>query len=397
MMPILTRYLTPTDYGIVAMFAVLLGIVNPFVGLSLHGAISVRYFEKQETDLPKYIGNCFLILTVSSILVAMVMLLFAGQISKLSAFPQEWLWSVIFIATAQFMGFVLMALWQVENKPVRYGIFQNLQTIVDISLTILLVVGLGKNWQGRIEAQAITMAFFAMASGFLLYRGGWLKLKYDRPSIDNALRFGIPLIPHALGGMLIVQTDRMFLVNMAGVATAGIYTVGYQFGSIIELVASSFNQAYAPWLFRHLSEDDPAAKRRIVKLSYIYFVAILCFAVGLSLAVPWFLTFFVGKNFVGAGKYVFWIALGYACNGMYYMVANYIFFAGKTAVLARLTFVTALLNIAFNYLLIKLNGPIGAAQASALAFFISFILTWILSARVYEMPWSLKRTSDNAV
>ena len=391
MMPVLTRYLTPVDYGIVAMFAVLLGIVTPFVGLNLHGAVSVRYFDKNAANLPRFIGNCFMIVIINALFVLAVLRLFAGPISRFSALPREWLWTVVFIAAAQSVGLMLMTLWQVQNKPVRYGVFQNLQTLVNISLSLLLVVGLGKNWQGRIEAQMITLAIFALVAGYLLYRNGWLKFTYDRPSINSALRFGIPLIPHALGGMLIVQTDRMFLVNMAGVATAGIYTVGYQFGMIVDLVASSFNQAYAPWLFKQLSLDDQTTKKKIVKLTYLYFLLILLFAVGLSLVVPWFLTFFVGKNFIGAGKYVFWIALGYACNGMYYMVANYIFFAGKTAILAWVTFITALLNIAFNYVLIKMNGPIGAAQASAFAFFLCFALTWILSARVYPMPWNLKR------
>jgi O-antigen/teichoic acid export membrane protein len=62
MMPVLTRYLAPTDYGIVAMFAVLVGIINPFVGLSLHGAVSVRYFVKEKADLPRFIAKCFMIL-----------------------------------------------------------------------------------------------------------------------------------------------------------------------------------------------------------------------------------------------------------------------------------------------------------------------------------------------
>jgi O-antigen/teichoic acid export membrane protein len=393
LMPVLTRYLTPTDYGIIAMFSVLLGIVTPFVGLSLHGAVSVRYFDKDEKDLPKYIGNVFFILTASTAAVSIVVWLFAEPIGRYSAFPERWLWTVVFVAASQFAGLVLLTLWQVELKAVKYGVFQNLQTLANVGLTLLLVVGLGMNWQGRIQAQVITMAAFALAAFVLLRRNGRLKFAYDRAYVDSALRFGIPLIPHALGGMLIVQTDRMFLTNMAGVATAGIYTVGYQFGSVIELLSSSFNQAYAPWLFDQLSRDEPGAKRRIVKLTYACFGLIVLLAAGLSLAVPWFLTFFVGKEFVGAGVYVFWIALGYACNGMYYLVANYIFYAGKTAVLAWVTAATAALNIAFNYFLIKLNGPVGAAQASAIAFFLSFVLTWILSARVYAMPWNLRKGS----
>ncbi|WP_369412260.1 oligosaccharide flippase family protein [Geotalea toluenoxydans] len=39
MMPILTRFLTPTDYGIVSMFTVLVGIVSPFVGLNIHAPL----------------------------------------------------------------------------------------------------------------------------------------------------------------------------------------------------------------------------------------------------------------------------------------------------------------------------------------------------------------------
>lgn len=393
MMPVLTRFLTPTDYGIVAMFGVLIGIVSPFVGLSLSGAVSVRYFDKTESDLPKYIGNCFLILFASAILVSAVMWLFAGPISKYSAFPGEWLWLVVILAVAQFTGSVLMSLWQVQNKPVKFAVFQNLQTLMNIGLTIALVVGLGKNWQGRIEAQVISVIIFGLVALFILRRNGLLKIKYDKPSIDHALRFGIPLIPHVLGGMLIVQTDRMFIANMVGVAAAGIYTVGYQFGNIIDFVASSFNQAYVPWLYKHLSGDNEAMKRKIVAFTYLYFILILFFALALSFVVPWFLKFFVGKDFQGAGQYVFWIALSYAFNGMNYMVANYIFFAGKTSALAMVTFVTAFLNVCFNYILIKLNGPVGAAQASALAFFISFIFTWILSARVYKMPWNLLKVN----
>ena len=40
-----------------------------------------------------------------------------------------------------------------------------------------------------------------------------------------------------------------------------------------------------------------------------------------------------------------------------------------------------------NYFLIKANGVIGAAQATTITFFVSFVLTWILSAKVYKMPW----------
>ena len=45
LLPIMTRYLTPIDYGIVATFNVLLAVMVVFVGLSMHGAINVNFLN----------------------------------------------------------------------------------------------------------------------------------------------------------------------------------------------------------------------------------------------------------------------------------------------------------------------------------------------------------------
>jgi Na+-driven multidrug efflux pump len=78
---------------------------------------------------------------------------------------------------------------------------------------------------------------------------------------------------------------------------------------------------------------------------------------------------------------------------MYYMVTNYIFFADRTRWLAAVTITVALINVPLTYVLIKLNGGTGAAQAMAGSLALSFLLTWAVSQRVYPMPW-LGRQSD---
>jgi len=66
-MPILTRYLTPEDYGIIAMFGVLLGITGAIIGVSVHSAIQRQYFERDRIDFHKYIACCFIILATSAV------------------------------------------------------------------------------------------------------------------------------------------------------------------------------------------------------------------------------------------------------------------------------------------------------------------------------------------
>ena len=99
---------------------------------------------------------------------------------------------------------------------------------------------------------------------------------------------------------------------------------------------------------------------------------------------------FVGKEFISASSYVIWISLGFAFSGMHSMVVNYIYYSEKTKIYGAITVVIAILNIGLNYILILRNGAIGAAQATCVTYFIGFILTWVVSARVYKMPWLLK-------
>lgn len=99
---------------------------------------------------------------------------------------------------------------------------------------------------------------------------------------------------------------------------------------------------------------------------------------------------FVGQEFYGSVKFIVWVAMGYAFNGMYYMVSCYIFYEEKTYIILWLTLTSAVLNAIFNYIFIKMYGAIGAAMATTLSFFVLFITTWIVANRLYKMPWLLR-------
>jgi O-antigen/teichoic acid export membrane protein len=116
MMPILTRYMIPSDYGIVAMFTVLINFVAPITGLSIHGAIQIKYYEREKIDLPVYLTNCLLILICSVVFVSILFYFLNELISDLSSFPKRWTWTVIIISTAQCIILINLCLWQAQLK-----------------------------------------------------------------------------------------------------------------------------------------------------------------------------------------------------------------------------------------------------------------------------------------
>lgn len=389
LLPVLTRVLSPSDYGLLSMIQVIVGLLTPFIGINLHGSISRKYYEQDKIDFPKYIGNCLYILLVTIIIVAVLLLFSSKQLSILFYVPQNWLWVAFVVTIGQFLLSILLVILQLQKKALLYGIFQVSQTVMNVTLTLLFVLMVGMSWRGSALGQAMAVVTFGAAGLYYLWKNNWILFSWNKEYLNQALRFGIFLIPHGLGAVIFSVTDRVLVANMISISDAGLYAVGYQIGMIVALLQNSFNQAWVPWLYERLKTNDYNAKKVIVKFIYYYGVAIIIVSLAIAWISPFLLQYYVGREFIGAKQFVLWIALGYAFNGMYKMVAAIIFYEEKTHILSIITICTAGFNIILNYTLIKINGAIGAAQASMITFLFSFLLTWFLAAKVHKMPWFL--------
>jgi O-antigen/teichoic acid export membrane protein len=385
LLPILTRYLSPEDYGIIVMFTLIVSIIGVFTGLSVQGAINRVYFKK-DINFKEYVANCILILFVSSSLTFFIIFFIRKSISNISGISENWILIAVFISFFQFLILSNLVIYQAMKKAKEYSFIQIGRSLLNIILTIFFVVIIGLKWEGRLFAQVLTTSIFGTFSFIILYKY-WTEWKINKYYIKHALKFGLPLIPHTIGGILIVATDRFVIINILGLKEVGIYTVGLQIGMIIQLFTDAFNKAYVPWLFDKLNLNDYKIKIKIVKFTYFYFVAVILFALVVGLIAPFLIKILIGKSFVESSSVVLWIALGGAFKGMYYMVTNYIFYSSKTYILAWITLFCGLINIPITIFLTKSFGIIGSSVSYTLVLFLFFILTFIMSAKVYKMPW----------
>jgi O-antigen/teichoic acid export membrane protein len=204
------------------------------------------------------------------------------------------------------------------------------------------------------------------------------------------LKFGVPLIPHAIGGIMFTAIDRVFLTEFYGVEQTGNYSVSYQLGAIVSLLTFSFNNAFVPWLYQNLSNNNVNSKIKIVKFTYFYFITLAVFATFFLLIFPYIVIYMVDKSYKSINSYSVFIVYGFVFQGMYYMVTNYITFAKKTLYQSIITFFVALLKLPITYFSLLFFGISGASISFCFTFFIFFILTWIVSHKVYPMPWFLK-------
>lgn len=394
LLPILTRYLTPSDYGLIAIFSVFTSILGVFISLEMHSAILVKYFKLSRDKLKIFIANVLIIVAVTTVVVLLVILIFGNHISESLDLPTEWLIIGVFVTLLTFFTTINLILWQSEHKPLALGIYQITQTIFNLALSIILVVGFSMGWEGRLIAASAAVIIFGSISFTLLFKRNYVDLKIDKSYIKEALNFGLPLLPHALSTWVRSGIDRIFLTIIVSTSATGLYTVGFQIASVILIIVVAFNKAYTPFLYEKLKDITEKNKKELVKYSYLYFIILLVISAVLILIAPYIVEIFVGEEFGKSQDYISWFAFGFAFYGMYSVVANYILFTQKTIYLSYITFIIGLAHVCLSYVLITYNGTIGAAQAFAIITFLEFISVWCLSQKIYPMPW-LTMKSDS--
>lgn len=141
LLPVLTSHLSPSEYGILAAFQVLTNALLPFIGVNAEGAVSRQYFDRAHSDFKAYVDNSLILLMVSTLVVAVLFLIPSGFIATYSDFPAGWLWSVVVFTFGQKLAEILLAIWRVENKAMRYGIFRVVRTGLDMGLSVYFEIG----------------------------------------------------------------------------------------------------------------------------------------------------------------------------------------------------------------------------------------------------------------
>ena len=395
LLPVLTRYLTTAEYGQVAIFQTLLAGLGAFVGLSVQGAAGVKYYD---TDLPKqelkyFIGNCFLVLAVTTALVLMSAVVFRRSLSDWLAIETQWLLLSVFVSGATFVISMRMGQWQVRKQARNYGAFQVSQSLLNMLLSLLVVVYFLQGAAGRIWVLGSIPLVFAVVALFLLYKDDLLGFAWRPGYLREILAFGVPLIPHSAGLFLLSSVDRFIINDKLGLAQVGIYMVAVQLAAAMGLVFDAINNAYVPWLFERLKRNQMEEKKQIVRWTYAYCIALLG-VVALAFVIgPPLLILIAGEKYSAAADIIGWLALGQAFNGMYLMVTNYIFYSKRTGLLSLSTITSGLINVGLLLVLISLMGLKGAAVAFAVSMALKFLLTWFVAHLRHPMPWFEFRAS----
>ena len=389
LLPVLTRYLSPYDYGVVETFMVIVACLTGVVMLGGNTLLSKEYFNNSDIEIRHYAGNilgmtllCSAIILILCFIVASFSEIFPGLI-KISNFLM--LLAVI-IACFNAITALLTTLFQLQKKAVSYAIFLNSKTIADITISLFLIIVVGLKWQGRI-AGVSTGSLIFLVIALVIFRSNGIGFKFPTRYGKQILLLGLPLILAHVTGWVNQAIDKLMINNLIGVESTGLYSVGYRFGMVVLMIETAFSRAWLPFFYETINKNNRADDLKIVKVTYIYLAGLIVFSISFGLLGKHLLYFMVDKNFVPAGQFIFLISMAYCFDGIWKMFIGYLIHKGRTKTYSYIILVSAIVNIVLNYMLLQKIGLLGAAWATFISFGVGAILTIFAGCRNHPMPW----------
>ena len=387
--PVFTRYLSPADYGIVATATVLTSFCVVLQGFNAFGLIARTYFDHDPHQLVRLVSTACWTALAMSLLVFLVLAWGGSWVARWTDFPANWLPVIVALGFLTVVQTNYQSLLQARKEPWRYVLNQTTGTVLAIGLSLWLVVGLGWNWQGRL----LGMLLGAAAIGAICFFGLGIRLKllrftWSSAAMGQLLRFGIPLIPHVLGGWVMTMSARLYLNNMASIADTGLFSLAFNLAAPLTMMVGALNNTYYPWLFGKLSDPSSMDAVRLCRGLLIAAGLLLTSGVIFGLLAVQALPYIAGPEFQSAGPYVFWLCLTAAVSGVYFIFGNFVVYSKKTWLMTwRADFLGGLALLVLCPLLILWIGPVGAAVASFLGYVVTTAGCIIAARKAHPMPW----------
>jgi O-antigen/teichoic acid export membrane protein len=389
LVPMYTRFLSPTDFGAYALIEISLLIVVTTTQMGL-GTTYLRWYAETE---PERRGEILATSVAAGVAAAALggAILAAAMSGPLG---KEWIGSnsraawifvpLVLLRNAQGIFFSSL---QAAQRPVAY---------VLSAITRLLALVASGYWFVALRGEGVRGVLHCWLAGdgacvviLLIFCLHGMQLRVRKTLLGPMLRYGFPLVWSALMALLLDASGRYFLAQFQNLAEVGRYTVGVKITNILSMgFLQPFGSAWAGAAFP-IAHRPNAAITYTKIMGYALLVATLLAAMTILFG-PFLIRMFAGRAYMGVQKLLPWLLLPVVFRLLEYWSSLPIYLKYKTKWLGPLATVGTALCIVLNYVLVPRLGALGAAIAWAAALAASISLMTVFGRRYYPLPFDLR-------
>ena len=364
-----SRFMTVEDYGVVNVFSSYIWIFGILMTLNLHTAIG-RYIYDREGDFGSFLGTSLLaiggVYTATAILVAANLDAFAGWLRL----PQQVIVLLLIVVLGQVAEsmFMQVAIYHERSALLLKVTAARAFATLAITITLLLVLEHDK-YRAVLWADAFACAIVFGYVMFTFRREVVWAWRADLLSF--MARYSVPLIPYMLSLTLLSQFDRVMIDHFFGKQATGLYSLAYNVGILLIMVATALLNTFNPAFFDAMNRGDHA---KVVRdAGSIYSLAVLCTAV-LVLFGQDAASLVLSSEYAPAFDIIPVIAIGGLASVSFQIWGRVIGFAKQTWLLAAIAVIATVVKLGLNYWMLPLFGYKAAAATTVLAYALMSLL-----------------------
>jgi len=388
LLPIFTTYLTPTEYGILTMLALLTLVAQPVFSLGTGAAMGPSYFEgNDELRKSKAVWTTFTILSCSALVLIAIAWFMPVTVSKIALRTPEHSLLVSLTLTgcaATILATPFMQRLQFEDQALTYVLITLLTALITLAISLVTVTLLGWGVTGMVVSQ-LTGNIIALIL-FAIFSARGTRFKFSRAVAADVLKFGLPLIPSFAFLFLMIQGNKYVLQWLSGLEAVGIYSIGFNFGAVFGVLTGAVSTAWYPFFLKFIDNQEDGKKI----FSQIFSLYIICFGM---ITVLFFvvsgplISLMTDQHFHAASAVVGYVALANFLLGLFSLLLPPIYFAKQVQKVSLTQGVASLISIPLAIILILQWGLVGAAIAVAANHLVLCLLQYMLN-RLFLRPYS---------
>lgn len=281
--PLMTRILTPSDYGAMLLIGNGAAVINLLFGFSLCQALPTL-FSNASSNATRRATSTTIILSVVTIMCALylAMALFSIRISSFFLHTPAYARAIALGAAASFIGACAISLIAVVRLTERHNLYFFAQ-LPALAIQLGLLASLFLSGSLNVETQYLATAGAGLFSTtiYAIALRYWLSGRFEIPRLVRAGRIGLQMLPWQMANLLATNSAAFFLTRAGHIEEAGLFLVASGAAGLILAASYSFANVWTPFVL--LRKNQPTLAQTQVRVFSLYSSALLVAASGLSL------------------------------------------------------------------------------------------------------------------
>ena len=391
LLPVIARTLTTDQFGVLSLLLAATNLLHLVFELGLVSAlVRFHHHTSDEQERHRLRSLLFLAMPAFDVVLAAPFLLGREWVSRiLFGEPTYAAFVAIAVGTAFFAAQFQLFLGHLRarDRSRQFALLMAAKGTVSLTLTLILVFAF--DWGvlgflvGNLAGPAVVAGIAVPVS--ILRRGVDLSGAGER--LRSVLRFGVPLVPAALGLWLLTHADTYLLRVLADLRSVGIYSFASELCLPIALLMTTLNLAWPQFAFARAREEG--GPQELARVFRHLFVVLVAAALAIAVLRRELVDVIGTETFGPAARVIPLLTLATVLYAASQTFGTGLQVAGDTRRLPFYILLATGTNVLLNFLLIPRYREMGAAIATVLTNVALCVLVLRESNRQFPIPFEL--------